>query len=198
MTHPFTNIVPQPEGGPWTYVQLRDGFAAPQRFIAKGESVSLEVEVEADGTPHCRALEVRAQEGDVTSDTLRAVAVGKLTREAVAAAAVPVKAGKPVGSGALLHALLTTPPKEHAAFYERYTEGAREPRRGQPLTDENLSQVAALYRAALERGDPPTQTVADALHVPRSTAARWVAAARERKLLGPSLRGRAGERKEKR
>jgi hypothetical protein len=86
---------------------------------------------------------------------------------------------------------LTT--NERAQFYERYARDARRPHRGSPVTDENLRQVAKLYRAAIKRGDPPTETVAETMHIARSTAARWVTRARERKLLGPALRGRAGE-----
>jgi hypothetical protein len=86
------------------------------------------------------------------------------------------------------------PRAERATFYERYAKDARRPRRGSPVTDEHLRRVAALYRAALERGDPPTQTVGDEMHAGRSTAARWVAKARERGLLGEALPGKAGER----
>jgi hypothetical protein len=193
--HPFTSIVPQPVGGPWTLVPLPDGFAVPQHFTAEGETVCLEVEVGADGNPYCRTLEVRAPEGaSVTADSLRRIAVGRLVRQAVAAAArkyTPVEEG-----GEPVFQFVSTPPEEAVAVYERDVKSPRRPRRGSPITDENLHQVAELYRAALERGDPPTQTVADQMEVPRSTAARWVAEARKRNLLGPALRGRAGERGE--
>jgi hypothetical protein len=51
-----------------------------------------------------------------------------------------------------------------------------------------------VYRAAVENGDPPTQTIADVMHASRPTAARWVAKARERGMLGESLPGKAGEK----
>jgi hypothetical protein len=79
------------------------------------------------------------------------------------------------------------------AFYERYRRGARRPRRGSPVSDANLRQVADLYRAAFRRGDPPTRTIADEMHIARSTAARWVAKARDRGMLGPAMQGKAGE-----
>ena len=60
--------------------------------------------------------------------------------------------------------------------------------------DDKLRRLADLYRTALANGDPPTQTAADALGVPRSTVARWVAKARERGLLGAATPGKAGER----
>jgi hypothetical protein len=84
---------------------------------------------------------------------------------------------------------------ERAEFYERYGQGTRRSRSGSPLTAEHLSEVAERYRKALKQGLPPTQTVADEMHAARSTAARWVAKARERGLLGPARRGRAGEEK---
>ena len=62
------------------------------------------------------------------------------------------------------------------------------------MTDEQLQRVATVYRAAIGRGDPPTQTIAAVMHASRPTAARWVARARDRGMLGESLRGRAGEK----
>lgn len=50
-------------------------------------------------------------------------------------------------------------------------------------TDETLSMVAELYSLALLLGDGPTQRVAEALRIPRSTAGRWVTRARDRGLL---------------
>jgi hypothetical protein len=48
-------------------------------------------------------------------------------------------------------------------------------------------------------GDPPTASVAKSLNLPHSTAARWVAKAREKRFLGPPERqGKAGERGTKR
>lgn len=61
------------------------------------------------------------------------------------------------------------------------------------VNDEALAIVSAVYRAGLEEGKPPTQVVADYLQMPRSTAARWIARARERGLLGPATPGKAGE-----
>lgn len=72
----------------------------------------------------------------------------------------------------------------------------RQPRRGIPISDDDLREIAALYRAAVLEGRPPTKTVSDAMHVSRPTASRWIARARERKMLGAALTGRAGEREE--
>jgi hypothetical protein len=191
--HPYTKIRPHREDDRTiSLVTLRDGFAVPRRFTARGETVSLDVEVDTDGTVACRAIEVRAADGEaVTGETLRRLPVAKLTRQAVAGAArlyQPVTDGGPP----IFH-LTGAPVRAHADFYNSYTRDARRPRRGSPLTPQHLAQVAALYRAALQRGDPPTQTIASEMHAARSTAARWVALAREQGLLGASLPGQAGE-----
>jgi hypothetical protein len=53
--HPYTNIRPHREDdGTISYVELRDGFAVPRRFTARGETVSLDVEVDTDGTAASR------------------------------------------------------------------------------------------------------------------------------------------------
>jgi len=60
-------------------------------------------------------------------------------------------------------------------------------------TDETLQWVARVYRVALLLSDPPTKAVEALFEVPRSTAGRWVAAARRRGFLGRSEgAGRAG------
>lgn len=56
-----------------------------------------------------------------------------------------------------------------------------------------LEEVATVYRAAHEAGDPPTQAVAEHFGRPHSTAARWVARARKDGLLGPADGSRGGE-----
>ncbi|MDQ3464937.1 MAG: hypothetical protein M3500_09655 [Actinomycetota bacterium] len=53
-------------------------------------------------------------------------------------------------------------------------------------TDEALGLVAQIYRMAYICGDRPTKAVEDNLNLPRSTAGRWVALARERGFLGPA------------
>ncbi len=53
-------------------------------------------------------------------------------------------------------------------------------------TDEALRWVAYLYRFALVMEEPPTATVERMLELPRSTAGRWVALARQRGFLEQS------------
>jgi hypothetical protein len=191
--HPYTKIRPHREAdGTISYVELRDDFAVPRRFTARGETVSLDVEVDTDGTVACRGIEIRAADGEaVTGEALRRLPVAKLTKQAVAAAALHRTV---TDDGTPILNLTRQPARLHADFYNSYTQDARRPRRGSPLTPQHLAQVAALYRAALQRGDPPTRTIATELHAARSTAARWVALAREQGLLGASLPGQAGER----
>lgn len=179
------------------YVLLESRYAIPRRFRAaawpiEGHRVHLAIEVDDSGAPSCRELKLEPleQSGHVTAATLRAVAIDKLMRLAVAEA---MQEGDLQADGAFEPQERTTSAGRDA-FYERYRRGARRPRRGSPLTDENLQQVAELYRAAVKRGDPPTETVSEQLHIARSTAGRWVAAARKRGLLGPATRGKGGER----
>jgi hypothetical protein len=189
---PFTRIRPEYEtNGTLRYAPISDEFAVPVRFVADSETVSLRVEIDSDGHPRCRAVQVRGER--LTSDDLR-LPLARLLRQAVAGAAVPVTPGATgeVDPGAVLAGLLRRGGRERD-FYTQFVNDTDRPRRGAPVTDEHLQRVAAVYRAALDRGDPPTQTVADAMHASRPTAARWVAKARERGMLGAALRARAGE-----
>jgi hypothetical protein len=61
-------------------------------------------------------------------------------------------------------------------------------------TDQALKRAAAVYRMAHLMGLPPTETVAQDLELPRSTAGRWVSMARQRGFLGPAEPRKAGER----
>jgi hypothetical protein len=69
----------------------------------------------------------------------------------------------------------------------------RRPRRR--VTDELLATVARVYRDRVDEG-APTRAVAEEFTVSHSTAARYVAQARERGLLGRTTAGLAGERED--
>jgi hypothetical protein len=56
-------------------------------------------------------------------------------------------------------------------------------------TPEHYKQVAEVYDEALDAGDPPTQSVAEAFDVPYTTAARWVRRARDLGCLPPPAPG---------
>jgi hypothetical protein len=82
---------------------------------------------------------------------------------------------------------------EPEPFMRALGEEVARPEPGKRLSDEWLKRVAAVYRDALSRGLPATDTVAEAFPISRSTAGRWVVEARRRGLLGPAVPGRAGE-----
>ncbi len=177
------------------FVLLDGRYAIPRRFNAaarasEGTYVQVSIEVDDKGVPTCHSLKIEPEDenGVVTPAALRGVALERLMRLAV----TEQMQLRDLREGDVEPEVRTTS-ADRDAFYERYRRGARRPRRGSPLTDENLRQVADLYRAAVKRGDPPTQTVADQMHVRRSTAGRWVAAARQRGVLGPAERGKGGE-----
>ena len=155
----------------------------PSKFLARTDELGLEIEMETDGTPRVRAVIVLGE--DIKSEQLRHLPIGRLTREAVAGAARKMDGG--------MFRLVSTPVDEAAEFYNDYVQTACPVRKGSPVTEEHLRQVADAYRAAIEDGKPPTQTIADTMHASRPTAARWVQKARERGLLGAALPGRAGE-----
>lgn len=193
---PFARFIPVPEKDDTvTFVRLDDDFAVPRRFVAEGvrngHPMALEIEVSNDGAARCIGLRIfSAGSQRITAETLRLPIAG-LTKQAVAGCArkfTPLEEG-----GEPVFRLISTGPSEAAAFYERYVTKGRRPRQGSPLTDENLSEVAQVYRAAVKNGDPPTRAVMGAMHVERSTASRWIRAARDRGLLGPAMRGKGGE-----
>ena len=190
---PFAQIRPEYENdGTLRYIPIGEGFAVPRRFWADSDSVSVCVEVHDDqGQAHCVAIEVRGDR--LTSADLR-LPLARLVRRAVAGAAVAVNpgAGGTIDQLAVLNGLLRRGKRE-LDVYQRYVDGADRPRRGRPVSDDHLRRVAKVYRDAVQRGDPPTQTVADTMHASRATAARWVTRARERGMLGAAAPGKAGE-----
>jgi hypothetical protein len=64
-----------------------------------------------------------------------------------------------------------------------------------PADWDKIKLAAALYRLAWIAGFRPTRAVVATLGVPRSTASRWIAEARERGYLGPTEPRKAGERR---
>lgn len=66
--------------------------------------------------------------------------------------------------------------------------GGRPPKYG----PEHFEKVANVYADALGRGRTPTRAVARHFDVSQTTAAKWVAKARELDLLGPTTKGKAG------
>lgn len=185
----FSKIHPlrEPDGS-IALVPLRDGFAAPRRFTATSDTLRLDVEVAPDGIAACRAVEVRARDGEaLTSESLR-LPLARLVREALAGSA---RWYAPDGGDT--HSFVGGSSPESRALYAELTKDIRPARRGRPVTDEHLRAVAKLYRRLAAGGGSPTQDIADAMNVGRATAARWVRAARDAGHLGEALRGQPGE-----
>jgi hypothetical protein len=67
------------------------------------------------------------------------------------------------------------------------------PEPGRKIPDVHFERVADVYRYAIQRGLPPTEAVAEAFDVSRSTGGRWVVETRRRGLLGAAVPGKAGE-----
>ncbi len=73
---------------------------------------------------------------------------------------------------------------QEMAEAKRYADDR--PKRSTGLTNEHFRQVAAIYSSAVKA---PTKAVAEAFNVSHSTAAKWVAKARELGLLGQTTPG---------
>ena len=116
----------------------------------------------------------------VTSTAFRDLALTDLLGRAVEAAvtvAVKVERSADEASGTLRQPT----DEERQGFARRYRrDGRRLP------DDERLARVAEVYREAILLGERPTQAVADALGVARSTAGRWVQEARTHSYLRPA------------
>lgn len=154
-------------------VEIFEELPVPKRcFIsATGANLPYEVEMTAvleDGRMILQSVTCSARKGErVTGENLRRIPVGAILRLGVLSA---VKS---------LSALVGRDPVVLA-------------KRGP--TDETLKVVAAVYRIAYLVGLPPTRAVANQLEVARSTAGRWVQAARRKGFLGPAEPRKSGER----
>jgi len=127
------------------------------------------------------ATHVEARQRDdgppVTGEVLREVPVARLVNYAKHT----VKVRRPHEGGGY----------ESGPAWPSVEEGEYVARHG--LDDETMRIVARAYRVAYLIGQPPTKTVERLFDLPRSTAGRWVAAAREHGYLSASRGpGKAG------
>ena len=162
-------------------VDLGDGVRVPEHVTIHAEpgedddlpyAVDLEVVVR-DGRLVCETLALHALEGGepVTTEGLRRVPVTGIMRHGLVGHVYEPVPGEPA----------------------KFTTFAPDPEiaRNGP-TEEALRAAAVIYRLAYALGEGPTKAVASALELTHSTAARWVATARDRGYLGPTTQGRAG------
>jgi hypothetical protein len=155
-------------------VQVAPGLAMwPVTVTAtdvNGYDVVVEV-VPSEGRLVAREVRVtqRPDGPPVTGESLRSVQVAMLTKQAAR------------------HVLTF---QEHEGYIEMSpriltAETVEEIHESGP-TRRALEWVAYLYRVAVLMGEPPTKAVESALQLPRSTAGRWVAQARQEGHLGPA------------
>lgn len=208
---------PHPDAG---FIPLAPAVALPDHFQgtvlptdAALPMATLVVRI-VDREPQCVQLTLTRQDENVrpppaharpiTGAVLRRVRVHELVREATAAATIRYTRQRPDDERANEPFNIDGEPawedREVWPLQEDWeagrlfvANGARQPRRGIPITDDDLRHVADVYRASMAEGRPPTLTVAETMHVARPTASRWIARARARGFLGPARRGAAGE-----
>ena len=181
------------------WVLLRDGVMLPRVFEATIEQVgeplraTVGVEIDETGGATCRRLTLEPVDGSaVTTSAARNVRVPELLRAAVNAAHHRFVLGLD-GS--------PEPTKMSGADVERFRRDVPDVDRCQgfsstPMNPVVLERITEIYREALRSGLPPTATVAERQQVARSTAGRWIAAARKAGILGQAIPRKAGEKDE--
>ena len=108
---------------------------------------------------------IHADDG-LTGEMLRQIPVAEIVRRAVSDSLDQLKPSRDGGFSIVLGA--ARPPKP---------TGRTGP------SDDLLRHVAFVYRVALLAGDAPTEAVAKEVGIPRATAGRWIASAREKGFL---------------
>lgn len=173
----------------------------PRRFTSKLASadpsegtLELTIEVSDSGRPHCVALVITAgDENEVTGEVLRRLRLDELTKRQTLRAATVLQAEDLPGRITQIGPATATEHAEKALKEHRRT--SRTPRQGSRVADEDLAEAAKIYRKAMRTHGSkkaPTAEIAKLMFVDRSTAGRWVGLCREKGLLGPAQRGKAG------
>lgn len=148
--------------------------------------------IETSGWRALVAWVVAAPGDGVSAGLVREVPVGAMKRRAQAHIAGALRAAAPVWTE------LSRPDigDKLSMYAERLREG--EGRGGRPpLSVEHLTEVARIYREAMQRGEAPTRAVAAwggpgaQGPVAKGTAAKWISTCRRHGLLPPTQRGRA-------
>lgn len=143
-----------------------------------GLVVDVEVETQVTGEARARAVRIASETDDpVTSDTLRKIPVARLLSAGCAAAMEKLEEDD---QGRLVLSPMRY--RDVVAFRDSF-RGARRPRQGTKVTEDDLQAVAGIYLAAEAAGASGFTAVQKELYASKSTAARWIAQARERGLL---------------
>lgn len=117
----------------------------------------------------------------VTGEILRLIPVADVLRRAISIA--------PHGPGLTPHGEGTTA----LGPYHLLTEQERDRMREAGPVSDTVQAVGLIYTAARAVGDPPTRAVQDTFDIPRRTADRWVARARERGFIADTAATTEGE-----
>jgi hypothetical protein len=170
-------------------VLLDDNMTLPSVFgrsfdvTDRGLHVEVECEV-VNGKPACVAMRLWALDGSPLRPTdLEGHPLDEYANQAADGNYWRMPPGSPIAiHGAERDPTARFTPADDQSFKRRHR-----------ATDIELRQVAAVYRAALERGDPPTRAVRVQFEVSRATAGRLIRGARDREFLGPAINRKAGE-----
>jgi hypothetical protein len=169
---------------PTQFLSLGPGLAAPTAFKYRVERTDL-YNLEADivfeeGRFVIDRLTIQRREDGplITTEGLRQIAVAALLHVAV--------------EGNVMHASPTGEAGDKVLTWPWLLMLSERAQAGGGPSEEDLFAVATVYQVAYATGAPPTRTVMQRFGLPRSTASRWIALARERGLLGPATPRKAG------
>jgi hypothetical protein len=159
-------------------VRTGPGTAAPSRFTADVQleapdlHVSITIRVSAGGLPVVDTLTVRpTPRTPLTSGTVRQILLDPIVRAALAAAVKPVTGRPDIAPGAF-----------QVAGDSEYEAWVTAP----AGATERVQQIARLYNEALTAGSrSPGLEAANAVHLSRAQAARYIKKAREAGLIPP-------------
>ena len=157
------------------------------RYIGRGAItgdggllVTLDIELGYDAMPICRAMNLEPEPPSTEPLTAISARVPLLRLMKLALTEATVEIGEPDAEGN--HWAIHGGREAMDAFVKEHAGGARPPRRGLPLTDEDLARTARLYMEAKKharRRHAPRKAVADAEGVSLATAARRIRMARD-------------------
>lgn len=189
-TSTVRSVQPTIEVTPGAALRVGAGTVMYERFTARFTAddnipcdVELEISVHEGIGPRCTSL--RASGREVTGTVIRAIPVAELVRAACRWATFLEDGLTPLPVAEQLH----SEGRRLAADADRALaqRGSRE------ITDEFLAEVAAVYRDAVDRGEPPIEVLHTRFHRSKSAASKWVVEARRRRILGPTEQRKAGE-----